>query len=175
MSARYLASHPVASAVAAPVVRMWDLGADGKFVAFVIGGLTALSGDLTVLLAFVLVGSSGVDWWVGRAAAHRRGAFDPAISGWGLHSKIAGVALVGLLRLVELTLFRSGVPDPHGVLAAVTAAALIYQDLDSIDHHRQTLGGRPIPVLTAVLGFGRRLAESLLPIDPTAESEERRS
>lgn len=79
---------------------------------------------------------------------------------------MAGLLLVVVLRLLEVVLARAGVPDSHGIVAVVTEAALIDQDLDSIDHPRQTLGGRPIPVLTGVLGFGRRLAESLLPVEP---------
>lgn len=88
-----------------------------------------------------------------------------------MKSKVAGVLLVVVLRALEFVLARAGVPDPHGILAVVTAAALIYQDIDSIDHHRQTLGGRPIPVLTGVLGLGRGLAESLLPVEPPGPEE----
>lgn len=162
------------STLSAPVVRVTELGADGKIMASIIGVIGAITGDLTVLLLGVLVCSSGIDWWLGRATAHRRGDFDPAVSGWGLHSKIAGILLVVVLRLLEAVLWQAGVPDPHGVLAVVTAAALIYQDLDSIDHHRQELGGQPIPVLTAVLGIGRRLAESLLPVEPPETEEDGR-
>lgn len=171
---QYLKSHgSVMGAVIAPVARLIDLSPDGKLVAGLLGMVAAVTADISVLLVAVLLLSSSIDWWFGRAAAKKRGVFDVGVSAWGLHSKIAGVLLVVVLRLVEVVLNQAGVPDPHGVLAVATAAALIYQDLESIDLHRQTLGGRPIPILTSVLKVGRRLAESLLPVDTGDRGEER--
>ena len=164
MTSRYVGgAHPFVGSLQAPVVRLWELGADGKLMAALVGLVSAAAGDVSILLMGVLLISSAGDWWLGRAAAVRRGDFDSAISGWGLKSKIAGIILVATLRLLEAVLTQAGVPDPHGILAVVAAAGLIHQDLDSIDRHRQTLGGRPIPLLTTVLAVGRRMAESLLP------------
>ncbi len=173
MTSRYLSGpHPVLGSLAAPVVRLWELGADGKLVAVLAGLISAAAGEVSVLLMAVLFVSSAADQWLGRAAAIRREDFDAEISRAGLRSKIAGVVLVIILRLLEAVLNQAGLPDPHGILAVVAAAGLIHQDLDSIDEHRQALGGRPIPLLTGALTLGRRLAESLLPIDPAQKGEE---
>ncbi len=173
MTSRYLAgAHPIMGTLAAPVVRLWELGADGKIAAVLAGLIAAASGEVSILLMGVLLVSSAADWWLGRAAAVRRGDFDPAISGWGLKSKIAGIILVALLRLLEAALTQAGVPDPHGILAVVAAAGLIHQDLDSIDHHRRALGGKPIPLLTGALTLGRRMAEAMLPVDRDEATEE---
>lgn len=173
MTPRYLTgAHPILGSLTAPFVRLWDLGADGKLVALIAGLIAAAASNVFVLLMGVLLVSSVADWWLGRAVAVRRGDFDPAISGWGLKSKIAGIILVATLRLLEAVLTQAGVPDPHGILAVVAAAGLIHQDLDSIDHHRQALGGRPIPLLTGALTLGRRMAEALLPVDRETASED---
>ena len=56
MTNRYLADpHPVFAALTAPLVRVWELGVDGKLVAGIIGLVGAISGDLTVLLMGVLM------------------------------------------------------------------------------------------------------------------------
>lgn len=161
-----LTAHgPVMASIMAPFQRLVDLSVDGKVVAATLGLVAAVTADLSFLLLAVLMVSSAVDWFFGRAAARKMRRFDVSVSMWGLHSKIAGILLVVVLRLVELVLNNAGVPDPHGVLAVATAAALIYQDLESIDHHRQTLGGRPIPVLAQILKAGRKMSEALLPVD----------
>lgn len=164
MAERFKHAHnPILGVLIAPIERIQDLGADGKAMAAMLGIFVAVTADLTVLLLGVLIASSASDWFMGRAAAHKLSKFDSQISEWGLQSKIAGILLVIIIRTIELILYNQGFPDPHGAWAAATAAGLIYQDLDSLDRHRQTLGGRPIPILTWVLTQLRKMSDSLIP------------
>lgn len=154
--------HPVLAIVAAPWIRLWDLEDAGKVAAFTLGVATAFVGDLSVYFMAVLFLTSLGDLWIGRAAARRRGDFDAEVSQWGFQTKIAGIAQVGIVRLIEFGLARTALPDSGGIGAVVIALALIIHDVESIDEKRQDMGARPIPILTHLLGLIRRSSEGLL-------------
>jgi len=167
MTSRYLAGrHPVVGAIGAPIVRIWDSGPAGRIAAILAAAAQAIWHDMVFGFLVLLLFTALMDWWLGRAAARRRGDYSHQVSEWGLQSKFAGVLIVGVIRYIEYLLTTTGLPDTRGIMSVAIAAALIYQDLDSIDGHRQTLGGRPIPILSAVLGLLRRISDSLLPVDP---------
>lgn len=105
---------------------------------------------LWVLLAI----ANGVDWIAGRLAVREQTPelFSRKKSRVGLYSKGLGLIILGMLRGLEAIL--PGVldtPSTSGYLAAVIGVALFIDELDSIDHHRQSMGKRPIPMLSWVI------------------------
>src|SRR5690606_20151570 len=128
------------------------------------------AGDMTMLLLGVACFTAFFDMLFGRAAARKLGMFDGRISEWGMHSKSAGLIMVIAFRLVGEALAGAFPAYPSALLAVVAASALIYHDIESLDRHRQTLGGRPIPLLTQLLAAARKASETLL---PGASREER--
>lgn len=156
-------AHPVMSLLAAPVLRLAQLPPDGWLLAGIMGGVSWLAGDMTVWLLGLLCFTALADLVFGRAVAHKQDTFDSRISEWGLHSKGAGLVMVVAFRLVGSVLGELMPGYPPALLAVIAASALIYHDIESLDRHRQTLGGRPIPLVTQMLEALRKLSASMLP------------
>lgn len=92
-----------------------------------------------------------VDWLAGRWAvrATEPETFSRRRSRIGIYSKALGLVVLGLLRTVEAILpGLLSTPSTGGYIAAVVGLALFVDELDSIDHHRQRLGKKPIPMLS---------------------------
>lgn len=164
--------HPLASALLAPLYRLQELEPTGKLWAPLAAFGAFLVNDLWVLLTVILVLAHAIDWLFGRRAARAQARFDPQVSEWGLQSKVASILEVMLLRMLELALVgRLPETTPEwfltaaeaGYFAVAVTAALIYQDLRSIEEHRQALGGAPIPILSVVLDVMQRATDALLP------------
>lgn len=159
----YDGSRPVMSMLVAPFVRLDELGIVPKLGAILLGVGQVLWADLFTWLLAILLLSSGSDWFFGRKAARRRAEFSHDVSAWGLQSKAAGVMQVLIIRAVEYALMTADIIDTGGFAAVVVTAALIYQDISSIDEKRVALGGRPTPVLGKVLKWMERMTSALVP------------
>jgi hypothetical protein len=161
--------------VLAPLVAMRDAPAWGKAWAGIMGGIQFVVSDLfTGILALVAV-SGAVDYLYGRKIARITQTFDPLKADFGLHNKIVGIILLLIVRTFEHWITKIDVADlgwtlnTHGMLAVALAVLLLAKELDSIDHHRQTLGGAPWPIFDQFLGLLRRFPAGKMP--PPADGD----
>jgi uncharacterized protein YqgC (DUF456 family) len=130
--------------------------------ALILAGSTVLR-DGFFWLWLILAVANAADWVAGRWAARHRGTFDSTRSRAGVYGKAIGLIVVAILRSVEgaMTLFTPAFGDgTDGLVAATVTLLLIYEDLESLDNHRQTLGASPIPILTTVMEKMRSLTGS---------------
>lgn len=168
------ARHPVIPVLAAPIDRVADLPVWGKVWMTVVGAFQLLGADLFVPFFGLAVCTGALDWRYGRLAARKEGNFDRLVSMYGWHSKVAGFAVLIMLRLGEAGLQNAGILDTNGLFATAIAAALWMSELESLDGHRQTLGASPLPILGHLLHFLRGVVERLVPEPPAPpESEEK--
>lgn len=126
-----------------------------------IGALFGIIVQLVVPDAFfwlflILVGSNVADWIYGRHAARARGEFSATKSRNGITGKAAQITILLVLRSLEAVLPLTGIPSTLGIGSAAVALALIVEDLESLERHVITLGGKRIPALSPVL---RRIRE----------------
>lgn len=164
-------SHPFLSAMVAPWDRLRDGPVGGWVLTPVVGVLQYLVNDLLTGVLILLVVASLLDWYYGTKTARLKEEYRQERSDWGFQSKVVGVVQMILIRLLEHQGSRLGLIDTEGMLAAALTFILVIRELESIDHHRQRLGGQPIPLLGAVLGLLRRIPdafvrEAKMPIDP---------
>jgi hypothetical protein len=157
------APPPVYAFLWTPLVRLDEQAMIFKVVAFVAGMAQLAATDVFLVALGLLVLSGLTDWHYGGQAARVRGDFLSTVSAWGFHTKVAGLCLVVLLRLGEYLLLVASAADTRGWLAVSIAFALFLHDLQSVDRHRQTMGGGPIPLLSTVLAHLAHLQQHLLP------------
>lgn len=128
---------------------------EGKLGAFAGLAAQALLHDAFFWLFWVLVVANGADWIAGRVAARAQGVYSRKKSREGLQGKAIALAVLLIVRTIEAVLTYVGgpigIPSTHGWAASAIAAALIYEDVESMDRHRMALGRAPIPLLGAVL------------------------
>lgn len=160
---------PVVSVISAPFARLADLPEWGKVWTLVVVVGELVHGDTFATLFLIFLVSSWGDWVVGKRAARAREEYRPEMATIGLYSKGAGVLLVLLVWAIAMwASVNLTVPDQViGVAPVAVTFAFIVQDLESIDEHRQTLGSRPIPLLSWVLRWLRELPEKLMPPERT--------
>jgi hypothetical protein len=120
--------------------------------------------------AFFLVFVAGsLDFVIGVRAAKITNTFETARAHLGALGKMTGWALLWLIYALEFYVRAQGGPDLHGALATGAALSLLVVDLQSIAHHREELGGKPIPFLDDVFAWVQRFAMRKLPPDSAAK------
>lgn len=154
--------HPLRALLVTPFQDLHDAPTWGKAWGIIAGGLQWCAADLfTGILVLVFI-SGAVDYLYGRRIAKLQGTFDSLKADFGLHSKILSIILLFIVRAFEFWLSQLEILDlgwtitTHGLLAVGLAVILLAKELDSIDHHRQTLGGEPWPVFDQLLGLMRK-------------------
>lgn len=133
--------------------RYWALGG-------ILGWVEVVTADRFFYLWSVLAVANLVDWIAGRWAVRHTEPekFSRKVSRVGIYSKALGLIALALLRTMEAVLPDIlQTPSTGGYIAAVVGLALFVDELDSIDHHRQRLGTRPIPMLSWAIGQLRDL------------------
>jgi hypothetical protein len=120
--------------------------------------------------AFVLVFIAGVaDYLIGVRAARLLDQYNSLIAHRGWLGKMSGFCLLLMIRALEYYLRGQGL-DWHGAIATGIALSLFVVDLQSIAHHREELGAKPIPVLSSLLSWFQtwiqRMTEAKLPAAP---------
>lgn len=140
-----------------PFTRLQQSPFWGKVAGVLLGWLQVwFSGVFGSVLSLFMV-SSLFDWWFGRKAARKEGRYDPNVAHYGLHSKLSGIVLILLVRGLELALAGDAMfIDTRGYFATALALALFANDLESIHHHRVTLGAAPIPFLGRIIDTLKR-------------------
>lgn len=139
------------------VERVQDVGVPGKITALMAGAAQAIIGDYFVWALAVLALSNFFDWIAGRWAARSEKRFSKTESRRGWMRKFVAAMVVLIVRLIEFVLMNAGVVDTRGLFAVGMCALLIYEDLESLERHRITLGAGPIPGLSPVLAKLREL------------------
>lgn len=149
----------------------------GAFVAVV----ETVIGDRFLYLWALLAFTNIADWFAGRWAVRLTDpkAFSRARSRIGIYSKSLGLLIVGILRLLEAIIPPAiQAPSTRGYIASAVVVALILDEVDSIDSHRQTMGQRPIPLLSwaikklrAATGGDRRMKARAERRDADAKAE----
>lgn len=179
---------PMKKILIAPVERIAsDTPTWGWVLAWLGGWWQFLTGDAFSSLLSLIVLIAAADYYYGVKAARLSDRFSPVLAQRGWHGKMSGVVLLLGIRLFEGWASSSGLVDSRGGLATALGIALLTVDLQSIAHHRESFGGTPIPILSAVLAWMRQLVVVKLPPapanprpsvpplpEPTADALERR-
>lgn len=159
---------PLGIYVLSPLQQIKDAPSWGYFWSVIVGVVQFLATDLfTGILALVAL-AAGVDYFWGRKVAQLDGSFSSKKAEVGLHGKFLGIILLLLIRAFEWWLSRASIIaetfdiNTHGLLAVVLGVILLAKELDSIDHHRQALGGEPWPLFDHLLRLMRRVPNSVL-------------
>lgn len=117
--------------------------------------------------AIILVFIVGiVDYLFGFKAAKLRGDYQPSLAHAGAMGKISGLILLLVLRLIEGWLWLTNIIDTGGIVATAVAVSLIAVDIQSIAHHRESFGAKPIPVLSQALAWIQNIFTSRIPKQP---------
>lgn len=119
----------------------------------------------TVALFLVVIAAT-FDYILGVKAARFAGTFTPKAAHAGLTGKWAGLGIAMFIRIFEYFILVMGLGDTKGMVATAVAISLFASDLQSIAHHRERFGAKPIPVLSAALEWMQRFAASKVPSPP---------
>lgn len=146
-----------------PLLRLWEAPAEGKLVGAVASAAGYLLGAPFVLLTLLLCAVGLLDYLLGAAIARGAGRYDSHVARMGALGKASGVLLVLIIRAIEAVIAVAGLVDTQGALATALGVVLLVVELESYDGHRETLTGRPTPLLRPMLDMLRGLAQGLLP------------
>lgn len=176
----YHASPKFSAILLSPFERLEDsLPSWGRVFAAAVAMYQYLIADALTPALFLVLMSGAVDYWVGVRVARSLGKYDPQIAHRGFHGKVAGVLLVLLVRVFENYVRQLSMVDTKGAVAAAICISLFAVDLQSIAHHREMLGAKPIPILSAVLNWIQQIASSRIPVGsgspPEPATPQRRS
>lgn len=165
----------LAAALLSPLDRVEHLSTWGKVFAF--GGAIwqyATTSAFSVALFLVLIAAIA-DYLLGVKASKWNGTYTPQAAHRGALGKMTGLLIAMLLRTVEYFILVQGLGDTKGMLATAVALSLFASDLQSIAHHRESFGAKPIPVLSSALEWIQRLAASRIPGPPDPNTPQRRA
>lgn len=154
------------SALMTPLQRVEDAPTWGKLLGVLLAVWQYVTHDLfggALLLVFV---TGAVDYVLGIKAAKHAGTYDPKIAHAGFIGKLSGMLLIFILHFFEHWARLHSFIDTRGALAIALAISLFAVDLQSIAHHRESFGARPIPVLSNILGWLQALASKRVPPAP---------
>lgn len=165
--------------IASVFTRIETVPSWGWIGAVIVGMVSVMVRDVLFGILVLLMVSHALDWFYGRAAAKVRKEFAIDRSLAGLQSKIAGIALILLVRAFEawlhvfsMTAHAAGeYVNTKGFVATAVAVALFANDIESISDHREAMGAKPIPVLSSIIRGMRKLANAVLPKGMQGEAD----
>lgn len=128
----------------------------------------------TVALFLVFI-TAVFDYVLGVKASRWAGTYTPQAAHRGALGKMAGLGIAMLIRVLEHFILVQGLGDTKGMLATAVALSLFATDIQSIAHHRESFGAKPIPVLSSVLEWIQRFASSRIPGPPDSAAPQRRA
>lgn len=130
--------------------------------------------DTFFYLTLLLLVLTMADWLFGRHAARAQGRWDRKAARNGLVAKGGQMVILLSLRSLEAVLpIAAGLPSSFGLISSALAAALVLEELESVERHRIALGGKPLPLLSAALTKIRALTGSDQRLS-SPEADERR-
>lgn len=135
----------------APFYRLETTPAWGKELAVLGSIVQFIRHDTFTGALLLLFGSSVIDYIIGVKVAKIEGSYMPIVAHRGMMEKITGLILVLILRAFEHFLELQDVLNTRGILSSGVALSLLAVEIQSIAHHREILGGRPIPILSTIL------------------------
>ncbi len=153
--------------VLSPLERLGEVPVWGRIIALLLALCQFVATDAFGSAIAIVLLASVVDYCVGAYAAKARGEWKPELARSGAMGKVSGLGLLVLIRILEWFASAQGLIESNGALATLVAVSLIAVDLQSIAHHRESFGARPIPFLSALFKWIEQLLSSRLP-DPAA-------
>lgn len=135
------------------IERLQDTNGAGWLASTVGLALQAVVQDAFFWLFWVLIFANIADWIAGRFRARNSTPcrFSSKKSRLGLYEKAIALIVVLLIRSLEAIISLVIGISTMGIAASAITAALIYEDIESLDRHRMALGKPPIPLLSATL------------------------
>jgi len=163
--------RPTTGTFMAPVARAYQEAGnwDGRVAGIVGTVFQFMWSDFFVWALVILLVSHVYDWLYGRLIAKANDEFDQVKSTLGLHSKIASVVIVFLVRLMEFAALNAGLVNTQGILAAGITMLLVVEDIHSIEAKRIRSGAGPIPMLSKALNVVEKALEKWMPTEPEKE------
>lgn len=134
--------------------------------------VTTSAFSVALFLVFV---AAVFDYILGVKASKWNGTYTPRAAHAGLVGKIAGLGIAMFIRIFEYFILVQGLGDTKGMLGTAVAISLFASDMQSIAHHRERFGAKPIPVLSAALEWIQRFASSKIPSPPDPNTPQRRA
>lgn len=141
------------------LLRLQTTGAGGGLSALLGAGLQFALQDTFFWLFWVLLAANIADWIAGRFRARNSTpcTFDRKKSRLGLYEKSIALVVVLLVRSLEAILQVVVGITTGGWAASAITAALIYEDIESLDRHRMAMGKKSIPLLSNALAKMREI------------------
>jgi hypothetical protein len=154
-----------------PLRRLTETPEAGQALAVLVGIWQALTSSVfgSALALTILTGA--VDYAAGVKAAKVAGNYQPGIAHAGAMGKITGIALLLIVRLFEGWVSATGFLETRGGIATALAVSLMAVDFQSIAHHRESFGARPIPFLSQLVDWLQRATAAKLPPVRAPKSE----
>lgn len=168
-------SHWVARVALSPVMRLDDVPPWGWLTAALAAGVQRVTTDAFLSLLALLFVAISVDYVIGWLVAKHKGRYEIAIARAGALGKVIGIILLLLVRGLEHWISTHApeslsIPNSHGMFAAAFTMLFLTVELQSIEQHRQELGLRPIPALSALFAWMERFARAKVPMPPVPAS-----
>lgn len=161
----------------APVNRLLEheLPAWGKIVVAIGASFQFVMSDAFYGAVVLLFVAYMLDHAVGVARARLiSDNYDALRARRGAMTKALELVILGILRLLEHYLIQQGLTDTKGALATAVALGFFVVNLQSIVHHREALGAKPVPVLGALIDWLTRLTTARIPSLPAGDVPKRR-
>jgi phage-related holin len=146
-----------------PLMRLDETPAWGKMLGALLAVWHYVTHDLFGGVLFLVFITGAADYLFGVRAAKHAGTYDPRIAHAGFIGKLSGMVLIFILRFFEHWASTNSLIDTKGALSIALAISLFAVDLQSIAHHRESFGARPIPVLSNILSWLQALASKRVP------------
>jgi hypothetical protein len=156
--------------VTVPISRLLEVPTAARLVALLFALLQLAWNDTLTGLFFVLLGSSVLDYVLGRACAKKAKRYDPRLAHDGALVKVSGIAILFIIRGFEAWATSRGFVATHGAIAAAVGVSLLLLDVESIENHRIFLGARPIPLLSRVIAWMHGVEARLLGLFPATQA-----
>jgi hypothetical protein len=174
-------SNPVLAVLMEPTRDLLNSTAGTKVIILLSGSIAWLYSSAFESALMLAVFVSWWDWRLGKYAARAAGTYNADTARVGMHVKITTFVQLVVLRLGEgwaalhVTDQIQWMPDSRGWIATGLLVGFIASELDSIDRHKVTLGGRPLWGWSKLSGFIRGRVDAMIPGGMDEEDVRRQS
>jgi hypothetical protein len=164
-------AHPVSSplhAIVSPMDRLASASPEIQVGAMLIAAIQWVARDLFAGALMLVIFAGVSDYLLGGRIARMKGEWNGNAARNGVVGKMSGVFLCLLIRFFEAWLAQQADLNTHGAVATGLAVSLFAVEVQSIAFHRESVGARPIPILSSILDWMQRMAGNKIPGGPKA-------